>query len=1173
MMASNNRLPDSLLMTPVRALATRCCLAGLLVVALAVIPGPLHAEQGASAPASQPAALPKIELSSDQIEARVKQVQEDPALDEAAKNTAAQLYQQALAHLETADKWTAEIENLKQRVADAPRELETIKALLAQPQVEPTVDVPAGASLAQTEPLLAKAQSALSEAKSKLEVLEGEPKRRSDRRSAIAQLAASARKTLEGIERELAAPTAADEPPALTLARRAHLSARERSLKSELMAAEQEIAFYDATVELLSAQRDSTARNVSLADKTAKAWQQVVQERRRQEAEARAREAIRAQAAAHPAVREIAEENARLASRGKDLTSKIERAVRGSEKAQASVTRLREDFTTTKQKVEKTRHTRTIGLLLRRQQEDLPSIRDQRRLIKEIQLEAAETEIDLIDLERDRRPLRDDLDSIVAAKLQSLESTYDSSERSALESTIRELLGKRRDYLQALIDDYTAYLNRLNDWETAEGELIVLTESFAGFIDEHIWWIRSNTRLNTSDLTDAWAALQWLTDSREWRRVVGALWDDAKSYPALFAFFILVIILLLSARRRLAARLAQAGEKASQRHCVSFRPTAAAVGYTALLIVPVPLLLWFVAWRLASPFEASEFARALSTGLRSAAVFYLVMAAMREICRRKGLSDLHLGWLESTRRLLRRHLKWLTALGLPTIMAFAMLEWQPNPDWQDSLGRMALVAFLCGVCLFNQRVFQPRTGVLRHKLTRRADNRTRWLGHSGYLLVIAIPLALAILAILGYYYTAIRLARELRDVVLCVLVVLLLYAFALRWTSVAHRRLAIDQSRKRRAAAQKAAAETQGTASPRDPTLPLDEPKLDVSTISDQTAKLFKLMLFMVLIFSISLMSVDLLPAFAVLKSVTLWPGAPITLANLALAIIIVVIAVLLSRNLPGFLEITFLQRLPLDPGGRYAIAMITRYTLLVTGIVMASGMVGLGWSKVQWLVAAITVGLGFGLQEIFANFVSGLIILLERPVRVGDTVTVGDISGTVTRIRIRATTITSWDRKELIIPNKEFVTGQVVNWTLSDSTLRIIVPVGIAYGSDTDLAEKLMLEAAEESEMVLTEPAPQTLFLGFGDSSLNFELRVFVASIDHFLKVKHAMHKAIDRKFREAGVEIAFPQRDIHIRSAKGGHALREGLAQVDAGSSPTAGTSQGIGKAVPPDDASDPA
>jgi potassium efflux system protein len=179
-----------------------------------------------------------------------------------------------------------------------------------------------------------------------------------------------------------------------------------------------------------------------------------------------------------------------------------------------------------------------------------------------------------------------------------------------------------------------------------------------------------------------------------------------------------------------------------------------------------------------------------------------------------------------------------------------------------------------------------------------------------------------------------------------------------------------------------------------------------------------------------------------------------------------------------------------------------------------------------------MTVGLGFGLQEIFANFISGLIILFEQPIRVGDVVTVSDVTGTVTNIKIRATTIRKWDQKELIVPNKEFMTGRLINWTLTDGVLRLDFAVGIAYGSDIAKAERVLYEVAEGHQKVLKDPKPIVLFRDFGDSSLDFELRAYVSGIDSYVPVWHEINCAIDTAFRAAGVEIAFPQRDIHIRS-----------------------------------------
>ena len=322
-----------------------------------------------------------------------------------------------------------------------------------------------------------------------------------------------------------------------------------------------------------------------------------------------------------------------------------------------------------------------------------------------------------------------------------------------------------------------------------------------------------------------------------------------------------------------------------------------------------------------------------------------------------------------------------------------------------------------------------------------------------------------------------------------------------------------------------------------------------VESVSAQTRRLLKLAVAVVVLFALFGAWGEVLPALEMLDNVPLWvpsgaaaviaadgstilPPEAITIADVGLALVVLFATVAISRNIPGVLEIVVLQRTPMSAGARYTTRTLARYTILIVGIVLTFDAVGIGWNKVQWLAAAVSVGLGFGLQEIFANFVSGLIILTERPVRVGDTVTIGEISGTVSRIQMRATTVTDWDRKELIIPNKEFVTGQIVNWTLSNSVLRLKIEIGIAYGSDTETARRLLLEVAAANEKVLEPPSPQAFFIGFGDNSLDFELRVFIDDIDNFSAIRHAINTEIDQAFREANIEISFPQRDLHIRS-----------------------------------------
>jgi len=257
-----------------------------------------------------------------------------------------------------------------------------------------------------------------------------------------------------------------------------------------------------------------------------------------------------------------------------------------------------------------------------------------------------------------------------------------------------------------------------------------------------------------------------------------------------------------------------------------------------------------------------------------------------------------------------------------------------------------------------------------------------------------------------------------------------------------------------------------------------------------------------------------------------------ITAADLGLALLLILVTLALVRSLPGALEFALIGRLPLDAGARYAASTVARYLVVFIGFGAAAQAVGIDWGRIQWLAAALTFGLAFGLQEIFANFISGLIILFERPVRVGDIVTLGDVTGKVTRVRMRATTITDWNRKELIIPNKELVTGRVINWTLTESVTRTVIPIGIAYGSNVEQARGLILEAARAQPEVMTDPEPSCWFEAFGDSVYQLQLRIWLPEPKHIPEARHAILDRIRHAFEAAQIEIAFPQRDIHIRS-----------------------------------------
>ena len=181
-------------------------------------------------------------------------------------------------------------------------------------------------------------------------------------------------------------------------------------------------------------------------------------------------------------------------------------------------------------------------------------------------------------------------------------------------------------------------------------------------------------------------------------------------------------------------------------------------------------------------------------------------------------------------------------------------------------------------------------------------------------------------------------------------------------------------------------------------------------------------------------------------------------------------------------------------------------------------------------------MGIGFGLQNIVNNFISGIILLFERPIRTGDWIVVGNTEGYVRKISIRSTQIETFDRADVIVPNSELISNQVTNWMLRDPWGRVIVPVGVAYGSDVEKVREVLLQAARSHPLVITEDIrvgpPRVLFRGFGDSSLNFEIRFFIRNVDQRLSTQSDLNFAIEKGLREANIEIPFPQRDLHLRS-----------------------------------------
>ena len=548
------------------------------------------------------------------------------------------------------------------------------------------------------------------------------------------------------------------------------------------------------------------------------------------------------------------------------------------------------------------------------------------------------------------------------------------------------------------------------------------------------------------------------------------------------------------------------------------RSTAAAIFRAAL----VPAILYFLVWQLSPAYEAATLKGSLVRSLGFAIPILYFALLLEQILKVGGAAEKHFGWSPIFCDGLLKTVGKLALLYVPLTVFATALETFAEGVYYDSLGRFC---FMASMVVLSVGLWETGKSIGRW---READSDCpdwqcagwRWTIH----LLACAPAVLALMAAAGFHFTAVQLSWRLVVTILMTLGVSALAGLVSRLLLVTQFRIKLRQLDR-----------------DEDGEIVNDE-TIDISEISEQVNRLLRVTALVAMVMLAWQVWGSVVPAVGYLDEVHLWhssiAGAGevswITLRHLLMAIAIMSITWVLSRNLPGLLEITLLDRLPLDKGGRYAISFVMRYVVGVVGTLFALQIIGFSWKSVQLLAAGLTVGLGFGLQEIFANLVSGIIILIERPIRVGDLVTVNGVTGTVTQLQLRATTIKDLDHRELIVPNKKFITDDVMNWTLTDRLSRLVFPIGIAYGSDTKLAERTLLKVAREHPLVMNDPEPNVLFKSFGNSTLDFELRVVIPTRERFVEVQHELNMAIDDAFREQGIEIAFPQQDVNVKGVE---------------------------------------
>jgi potassium efflux system protein len=1103
------------------------CLAGPAWVLAETKQSPMR--EGASQ-----AERPANAISAEAIERRLKQVKSAANLDETVRKGLIDTYQAALEHLSTAEKHAAKAAEFREKTAAAPKELEQLKATLDEPAPEARPQIPPEMGLAELQDALVQAEKDYEDLQNRLAGLQTESTQRSERRAEIPELEQAALGQLEEIQKQQATnPSggAATDPAAV--AERVLLAARRHALEHELKVYREELRHYEMTGDLLEARHDHALVLADRAEQHLHAWRSAVNDRREREANEETRAAQSAAKHAPPAIRRLLERNAALASHRQELAAKIEIATKEVESLQSQLEVLGDLFKRLTERVKRVGLTESIGLLLRKHRDTVPDIAEHRRFIEERKAEISKLSLQLVDLQEERDALAD-IDE-QARRIVSETRRASKNKKAPAEAEIRKTLETTRGYLDKLIADMNSYVDTLSELDVQESHLIVKAREFSEFTNEYILWIRSAEVPQAADAVPLRDAIGWIVTPRHWLAAAKAIGPDVRTHPLAWLAAVVCVLAFALSQRFWRTMLRNAGRGAAGDQGTSVRAMSVALVATLALAAVWPAALWLAGWRLMHLASRSEYLIALARALEGGAFFLATVSLTRHLCRRLGLGETQFDWPQASLRQVRRSMWWLTAAGLPLVLIVLMTESQSDEAVKNSLGRLAFIALMGLLVTSAHWVWHGPQGLAQGLAARRTDRWWMRLCRLGHLTSVGAPVLLAVVALVGYYYTAVQLAQRLLVTSWLAGGLVVVHSMLLRWLKIVYRELAMQRVRE-----QQAAEASASSGNDHRPEHAEAEPTVRLSDINHQTHKLLELAVCCAFLIGSSAIWVELLPAFAILDSVQLWPhpfaivdaGAAadlthytLSLGELVIASLIALVTAAAARNVPGLVEITILRHLKLDSGARYAVDAMTRYTITTCGLAIAFSQLGVGWQDVQWLVAGMTVGLGFGLQEIFANLVSGLLLLFERPIRIGDTVSIGDVTGKVTRIRIRATTVTDADMRELIVPNREFITGKVINWTLTDTITRMTIKISVPHDSDPDRVKQILLRVAAGHALVLKDPPPEALFDEFAGDNLNFTLRVYMGSRDVYSQLRHELNAAIKAALWHAGIDKDPPQ------------------------------------------------
>ncbi|WP_246194677.1 mechanosensitive ion channel domain-containing protein [Allochromatium palmeri] len=1093
-----------------------------------------------SAAASTTTSLP----TKDRIEQQLAELQSSTRTDEALKSNLSDLYRHALSNLNEIEKFGERLTELTETLKLAPKQTQqlqkSLERQLALDKSKAPPSVPGGLTIDQISQQLNQVMADATVQEIRVSELDKLIDSSQSRPGLVRERLIAIKQALDALDQDTQPTTLAGESSEeLAQAKHWVSETQRQALWSEARMLEQELLTQSASEALIKARHELASLNLRELKAKQHVLEEALSERRSQQARAEQIASDRAQRDAEdkdPMVREFIQGNAALTKALGESASRLAGLSDDLSHTEAERKRIEDEYRSAQQRLEAAGLTRSLGQVLFDQRNQMPDLRQYRDTIRERENRIADATLRQIRYREEERHLRD-----IDRYIGDLALDAPAVDSKAIRAELLEVLQQRRSLLRQIIKSEDDYIRKLGDLNYSAEQVMQVTQSYDDFLAERLLWVRSSTSINLETLKSLPSALGWLVSLDGWREIGRALVERLRHSPLFWLGLALGVLLIWknpAIRRAIRAR----AEPLRRVRTDGIQFTLESIGLTLIAATPIAFLSWLIGQQLLLSTEATAYTRAFGAALAQVAFGLYYLRAFRLLCMTGGVAERHFRWKENVLKRLRRDFGVFTLYIVPIAFIVIALHQYNDPVHDDGLGRLLLIATMLGFAVFFARLLNPNHGAISRFLTDHPKGWLHRLRRVWFPAIVGAPLALAVLAIVGYVYTAGILFQSLVYQVWTILALITLHQTIVRWLIVTRRRLAFQAALERQTArrAQQAADSEHHEAGVVTEIFQVEEPEPNLAALDEQTRRLINASVFIGGAFAIWATWSEVLPAFGFLERFALWyhtgivdgieQTIPVTIADMGLILLILVVATIAARNLPALLEILLLQSDSVSAGARYTIKTLSSYLITAAAFLLAFSTLGFDWGQVQWLVAALGVGIGFGLQEIVANFISGLIILFERPVRVGDIVTIGDTTGVVTNIRIRATTIRNWDKQELLVPNKEFITGRLLNWTLTDQLNRITIPVGIEYGSDANRALELLAQIASKHERVLKDPAPLISFESFGDNALTLVLRAYMDSLDGRIGVITELHQAIYDTFKAEGIGIAFPQRDVHL-------------------------------------------